>query len=103
MAFNDKVSFDSTLAHFNGSVTTAGSPVTISAPNSEKISSAIIDNPDKGTNANDKADLLLVSFDGGTTFKTVKRGTSLSVTASFTDIRIDSNNNGTNYEVIITY
>lgn len=89
--------------HFNGSVATAGSPVTIT-PSSGKITSFVVDNPDKGTNANDRTDLLLVSLDGGTTFKTVKRGTSLSGESLYLDdLRIDSNANSTNYEIIITH
>lgn len=92
-----------TVEQFNGSVTTAGSPVTIT-PASGKITSLIIENPSKGVNANGNNDLLLVSFDGGTTFKTVVRSTNISLSNVYLDdIRIDSNNNNTNYEVIITH
>lgn len=88
---------------FNGSVATAGVPVTIT-PASGRITSFLVDNPDKGTNANDKNDLLLVSLDSGVTYKTVKRGTSLSASSVYLiDIRIDTNSNGTNYEIIITH
>lgn len=92
-----------TSQQFNGSVTTAGSPVTIT-PATGRITAFLVDNPDKGSNANDRNDLLLVSLDGGTTFKTVKRGTSFSGGPVFLeDLRIDSNEDNTNYEIVITH
>ena len=88
--------------HYNGSVT-AGTPVTITHSNGTGIRSALIDNPSKGPNANPASvDVLLISFDGGTTWKSLGRGESLSITALFTDLRIDSDNGTINYEVIIT-
>jgi len=89
--------------HFNGSVTTAGSPVTIT-PTSGKIVAAEVFNPNRGSSANGFDDNLLVSFDGGSTFRTVPRGGTLSIESVYLDdFQIDANNNGTNYEVILTH
>lgn len=94
---------DSAPKHFNGSVTTAGSPITLVSPDASNFTSAVVSNPIKGPNENGKNDLLLVSFDSGTTYLTVERGSSVSITANFANIKIDSNEDGTNYEVLTTY
>lgn len=88
--------------HINNSVTTAGTPEVIT-PVSGKITSAEVYNPRKGVNANDKSDILYVSFDG-VSYTSVPRGESIAMTAIYlTDIKIDSNNDGANFEVILTH
>ena len=107
MAFDD---FDieiqdqrgNTPEQINGSVTTAGVPVTIT-PSSGKITSIEVVNPNKGPNANSSADLLYVSFDG-TTYATINRGGYKALEGVYLDsIKIDSNNNGVKYEIILTH
>lgn len=88
--------------HFNGSVATAGTPVTIT-PSSGKITSIIVYNPRKGPNANGVNDVLLVNIDGTTTEISIPRGESLEVDTYIDDFTIDTNVNGTNYEVIILH
>jgi hypothetical protein len=87
--------------HFNGTVATAGVPVTITPTNGNPISSAIIINQNKGPNANDINDLLYVNFTAGSTYTTIQRGGNLVISGSFTSIKIDTNVNGTKYEVIV--
>lgn len=88
-------------SHYNGSVSTAGTPVTITP--SSPIQLCIICNPDKGTRKNDKDDVLLISIDGTTNYFTVGRGRTLGLPGVFSTLKIDSNVNGTNYEVIVWY
>lgn len=87
--------------HFNGSVATAGSPVSLSLTSTNPISHAFILNPSKGTNANAINDVLLLNVDNGTTFITIARGESISLPVNGSSIKIDTNNNGTNYEAIL--
>lgn len=94
--------FDAEPEHFNGSVATAGVPVTITPSNGRNIQSVSVLNPRKGTNANGIDDVLLVSVDGGTNYISLARGDSLSVDANIlSGVRIDTNTNGTNYEVLV--
>lgn len=95
---NDK---ESSSEHYNGSVATAGSPVTLTHT-SGNIKGFIVNNPTKGTNANGINDVLYISTDSGTTYLTIERGANLSISLiNIVDLRIDSNNNGVNYEVIL--
>jgi hypothetical protein len=91
--------------HYNGSVTTAGSPVTVSTSSANPIQFSYILNPSKGTNANDPTDLLYVSWDG-TNYTVIPRGGYImwpgkGFGTSNQSIKIDSNANGTNYEVML--
>jgi len=89
--------------NINGSVTTAGSPVTIT-PSSGTITAAEVFNPNRGTNTNDFNDVLLVSWDGGSTFRTVPRGGTIAIESIYINsFEIDSNNDGTNYEIVLTH
>jgi hypothetical protein len=88
--------------HFNGSVAIAGTPVTIT-PSSGKITTIKVYNPRKGTNANGLNDVLLVSYDGGTTYISVPRGEVEELNTYLDNFKIDANNNGVNYEVVITH
>jgi hypothetical protein len=85
--------------HFESAVATAGSPDTLSLTN--KIQLAFIFNPHRGANQNDPSDVLYVTIDGGTKKTTIPRGSSRYFAGVFNTFKVDTNNNGTNYEVIL--
>ena len=86
--------------HYNGTITTAGSPTTITPSNT--ISQIFIQNPSKGPNANSSTNaVLLISVDGGVTYISIERGASISISGYFTSLKIDTNTNGTKYEAIV--
>lgn len=89
--------------HKNGTVTTAGSPVTVSRTDSANCVYIFVNNPSKGTRANDINDVLYVSIDGGTTYITLSRGESQYFPGYIINgnLKIDTSNNGTNYEVVL--
>lgn len=90
-----------TQEHINGTVTTAGSPDTIT-PTANTIRAFVVQNPIKGPNKNGSSDVLLISLDSGVTFFSLARGDVLTMSyVNIADIRMDSNNNGTNYEIIL--
>jgi len=97
---------DRSTEHHNGNVPTAGTPITTSTTFDRSIQLVYINNPSKGLNANSPGDLLYVSWDGGTNYITLTRGSwiiwpgkgSGTVGQSLT---IDSNNNGVKYEIIL--
>ena len=91
---------DSTPEQFNGTVTTAGSPNTITPTSTKPITKAFIQNPSKGTNANSILDVLYYSIDG-TSYASLTRGESITLPGIFNSILIDTNNNNTNYEIIV--
>ena len=91
--------------HYNGSVTTAGSPVTISTASSVPIQLTYVYNPTKGPNANIPGDLLYVSWDG-TNYTVIPRGGYIiwpgkGFGSNFQSISIDSSDDGVNYEVML--
>lgn len=92
---------DSKPEHINGSVPTAGTPITVTAGNSLPIQQALIVCPGKGPNANTGGSYLLVSSDG-TTYTTVPRGGSLRIDGVFDNLKIDASINGVKYELILT-
>lgn len=92
---------DSQPEHFNGSITTAGSPSTITPATSRDIGLAFVKNPNRGPNQNNFSDVLLVSLDGGSTYTSLSRGESVYLPGMFTSLLIDSNNNNVNYEIIV--
>lgn len=105
MAFNDfNVEVDDNAnnnpEHFNGSVATAGVPVTITLTSGKDISNILIINPSKGPNENSNNDLLYLNIDGGSFYITLARGDSIAVPVNKASIKIDTNINGTNYELI---
>jgi hypothetical protein len=107
MAFNDfdveiQNEKDSKPEHINGSVTFAGTPITVTAGNGLPIQSALIICPNKGPNANSKGTYLLVSSDGTANYTTVPRGGKLQICGVFDNLTIDASDNNTNYEIIIT-
>lgn len=105
MAFRDfNLEVDDNLnnqpEHFNGSVATAGSPVTITLTSGNDISNIFLINPSAGPNANGVNDLLYLNIDGGATYITLARGDSVSLPVNRVNIKIDTNINATNYELI---
>ena len=87
--------------HINGNVATAGSSQTITPSSGNKIQLAYIKNPNKGPNANGFQDVLLVSIDGSTNYTVISRGEYTFFPGVFDSIKIDTNNDGTKYEIII--
>lgn len=92
---------DSDPESFVSSVVTAGIPNTITPTNARPIRWASIYNPRSGPNANAISDVILYSLDGGSTYHSLPRGEWVGVPGVFTDLTIDTNNNGTNYEIIV--
>lgn len=92
---------DTDPEHFNGSVTTAGTPVSITPTNAKPIQLALVSNPKKGPNANATNDVLLVNIDGTTVEMALARGEKVYFPGIFNTLSVDSNNNSVNYEVIV--
>lgn len=94
---------ESTVEQFSGNVATAGVPVTITPSNGRPIKSFFIDVPSvmdiQAPNA--IADGILYSMDGGTTYFSLSSGEwiYMPVEAGITDLRIDTNNDGTTYQI----
>jgi hypothetical protein len=85
--------------HFEGSVATAGTPVSLTLPN--PIQLAFVFNPNKGASANNQLDVLYITIDGSTKKTTVPRGSSRYFPGVFSTFKVDTNNSGTKYEVIL--
>ena len=77
--------------HFNGTATVTPDPVDMGTG----VVSVFIDNLDL---TND----LLVSFDGGSNFKTVGEGRSLSIDISVSTVTVKSSAGSVNYEILAT-
>jgi len=86
---------------FEGSVITAGSPVTITPTNGNTIQKAIVISPKRGPSANGFNDVLKINIDGSTKFIHIARGESLELPGVFASLKIDSLTNGVNYEIIV--
>ena len=96
---------DSTIEQFTGSVTTAGSAVVITPSNSRPIKSFFIDVPSviDPVAPNSILDAIKYSTDGGTTYFTIMSGEWLYMPteAGITNLYIDSNANGTTYQIAV--
>lgn len=92
---------DSGPEQFNDTVATAGSPNTHTPTSTKQIQLAYLKNPNKGPNANSAQDVILFNIDGGTEFSALARGEYVYIAGVFDDLKIDANNNGVNYEVIL--
>jgi hypothetical protein len=93
---------DSTPEQFNGTVATAGTPVTITPTSAKPIQLILIQNPRKGPNANSSSNkVLLVKVDGGALKYSVARGSQIYIPGVYNSFTIDANLNGTNYELIL--
>jgi hypothetical protein len=88
--------------NINGTVVTAGTPVTIS-PSSGKITSLTVYNPRRGPNSNNNNDVLLISVDSSGTKISLPRGEDFSLDTYIDSFEIDANNNNTNFEVVILH
>ena len=91
------------INHQNGTVATAGTPITITPP-SGNIKSIIVQNPFKGPNENGANNVLLISIDGGTTYYSVAKGGQFNANpVDLASFGIDTNIDGTNYELILEF
>lgn len=85
-------SLPSNVTHINGTATT--SPDALSLPATTR--SVLIQNTEQSA-AND----LLVSFDGGSTFKTLKRLAAIKIAARITSITVKSSGGSVDYEAVV--
>lgn len=103
MAFKNNDNTDYTPVQINGTVATAGVPVSITESNSNKIQQLLLQNPSRGPNANEINDVLFVNIDGGSFYMSLARGESISLVGDITTIKIDASANATNYELTYWY
>jgi hypothetical protein len=95
---------DSTPEHFLVTVTTAGSPVSITPATAKPIQLALIKNPSKGANANTNPNhVVYINIDGAGTpkFMSLNRGEYMFLPGLFTTLKIDASSNGVKAEVIV--
>lgn len=87
---------DSQAESFIATVTTAGTPVTITPTTGRTISCASIQVPDDGPNVgtNQINDYILYSTDGGTIFHQLKVNEFVGLPGSFNDLVLDSSRDG---------
>lgn len=81
------------VSHYNGTATTTAAEITFPTTSRE----VLIQNT-----ATSAADDLLVSFDGGTTFKTLKRLAAISVGVKLNSIWVKSSVGTVAYEAVVT-
>lgn len=91
--------------HHNGTIVTAGSPTTITLASNKPIQLTYIYNPEVGSNKNNPSDVLYISWDG-TNYTALSNGNTLiwpgkGFGSYGSSIKINSNNNGVKYEVMI--
>jgi hypothetical protein len=92
---------DSTPENFTGSVTTAGVPVTIAPTSTKPIQMAFVNVPSvRHDTPNAITDSIKVSLDG-VTYVTLMSGESQYFPGVFSSIKLDSNADGTTYELIL--
>lgn len=99
----DGTSGSLTQEHFNGTVETSGTPITVT-PTSGNIVSIIVQNPDDGPNQNPGNRVLLLSWDGGTTYFSIKNtGIYTASNISEPSVVLDATGNNTNFEIILEH
>lgn len=91
--------------HFNGTVAAAGTPIEIETASARSLQLTIIQNPEKGANANQLNDILYVSFDG-TNYLSLSRGTGIvwpgqGYGTDKNKLKIDASRDGVKYEVMV--
>ena len=86
--------------HFEDNVVTAGVPDNITLPGKD-IQLAFIFNPNKGPSKNGSQDVLFITIDGSVKKTTIPRGASRYFPGTFNTLEVDTNNSGTNYEIIV--
>jgi len=104
--FND---FDLEIENLRGStpesfittITTAGSPVTVSPSSGDSIKVAYVNVPLIGPNSTNNTinRYILYSTDSGTTYHTLRVNESINIPGVFQDLRIDSSHNGMKVEI----
>ena len=94
---------DSAPEHFNGAVSISGTPLTIIPSSGKVIQLAFIKVPSvrHPTTPNSLNDAIKFSIDGGTTYMVLLSGESQYIPGIFTNLKLDTNVNGTYYEVIV--
>lgn len=93
---------DSTPEHFEGTVTTAGSPITITPTNSKPIQLAFINVQGvRDPNPNGINDAIYITIDGSSNKISFMSGESQYIPGVFNSLKVDSNNNGTSYQIIV--
>ena len=94
---------NSSLESFIGSIATAGVPSTLTPTSRNSIRLAFINVQSKRDpdNPNDINDAIKYSIDGGITYHTLLSGESIFIPGVFTNLKLDTNNNGTYYQVIL--
>lgn len=92
---------ESNPEQFNGVVTSAGTPVVVSPTGGNNIQLAFVKSSNKGVNANGPTDVLYLTIDGSANVISISRGEYIYIPGVFTSIKIDSNNNGVKYELIL--
>lgn len=92
-----------TPEHVNGNVTTAGTPQTLVPTSTDPIKTVYVEcNSTKHpTDSNGQNDAILFSIDGGTTYTSLLAGESVFLPGEFTDLRLDTNSDGTFFSVIL--
>ena len=88
---------------FVGSVATTGTPVTIAPTSGKTIQNIFIEcnstiDPD---NPNSASDALKYSIDGGSVYFTLMAGSSVLLPGTFANLKLDTNADGTFYQVIV--
>lgn len=95
--------FGKTTEHFNGNIALAGTPTTITPTSARNIQQFFImcNSVNDPWNPNAITDALRFSLDAGTTWTTVLSGESQYVSGDFASFQVDTNVNGTNYQIIV--
>ena len=93
---------DAKVEQINGSVTTAGSAVTVAPSSGLLFNQALIVNQPIGPNANAYGTYLTITVDDNTDIITIKRGGHVRIDGRGNNIKIDSNVSGAKFEVIFT-
>ena len=88
---------------FVGSVAVSGAPVTIAPTSGKTIQNIFIEcnstiDPD---NPNSTNDALQYSIDGGTVYFTLMAGSNILLPGTFANLKLDTNVDGTSYQVIV--
>jgi uncharacterized protein YaiE (UPF0345 family) len=94
---------DSSPEHFNGNVASAGTPVTLTPTSAKPVQLAFIhcNSVRDPSNANAIGDAIKFSLDGGVSWTTLMSGESICVPGIYANLKLDTNENGTYYEVIL--
>jgi len=89
--------------HFNGSITTAGSPVSLQLTSGKAIQWFFLSVPSvrDQSSSNGIHDAIKFNIDGTSTYVTIMSGESIFVPGLTQTLKLDTNDDGTDYEVIL--